>query len=112
MPSGGPFGKENLSNDGLKDIAKTLYVDSFIISYFKVLPTEERYQSLTQTQKLLIYFMTMFAPNGDDMKRMAIEDYKKENLKFGDADKDMLKKLGLNEVDINKEISEMVGSFK
>lgn len=105
---GGYFGKVNL-----KEIARELYLDSFIISYFKILPTDRRYKLLTQTQKELLYYMVSLSPTELDMKRVGDNILKKDSMEFKDSDVKALKGLGLDSIDIKKEIGNIIdGEFK
>lgn len=49
-------------------ISRVLLLDSFIIDYFRVLPTDEKFQNLTVDAKELIVMMVSEQPTSDELR--------------------------------------------
>ena len=99
MPLGG-----HLKAVNSKAIAQTHKLDSFIINHFKVLPTEDRYQNLTEEAKLLLFEMVTDTSTAEDIRKS--RDYQQyiENQKLDNDTKKVAEDMGIDVDAINKMI--------
>lgn len=91
--TGFSFDKKVKSEDTKdSEILDRVYLDWFIMSYFKVLPTDPLFKKLTNEQKLFLYKCWERFPDTDKIKQALDEKKAKQAPKLPKKAEEMLKK--------------------
>lgn len=72
------------------------FLDRFVITYFKVLPTDKRFKDLTEDTKELLFFIFVNTPTGSEHLALLKEDILRRSLQIDDSVIEIAEKMGID----------------